>query len=214
MKSKIKIVLLDDHKVVSAGISSILKDHGSIEVLDSATSEEQLKSLLICHQPDILVVDYSFGKGKPTGLEVIERLMPSYPKVKFLMLTMHDQNKVVLQAIQLGVHGYMLKSETDFEIAKAIMNLSEKGCYFSPEILALATQGIRDFNKVTVSNREYEVLKTLYKGFTAKEAGELLFISPHTVETHRKNLINRFEAKNVTHLIYLALNHGILGIRD
>lgn len=215
---KIRINLVDDHQIVTDGLALILSEDEGIEVQDIAQSGSAALAQLANRTPDIVLLDYSLGKNgdkeSSNGLQVAQAIISKYPEVKIMMLTMHDTPEVIVPCITAGVHGYMLKSEKNADFGAAIRHLYEFGHYFSPEVAKDLAVSIRkhSMDSVTLSHREQEVLECLYKGSSTKEIAEELFISHHTVESHRKNLIHKFEAKNSVHLIYLALQKGYLRV--
>lgn len=213
---KITVNLVDDHQIVTDGLALILSGDEEIEIRDIAASGEMALAQLATQTPDVMLLDYSLGaSGKPdtcNGLKVAEAVLAKHPDVKIMMLTMHDTAEVIVPCITAGVHGYMLKSEKNSDITAAIKQLYTYGHYFSPEVAKDLAISLRSFNqdKVVLTSREQEVLESLYQGACTKEIAEALFISHHTVESHRKNLIQKFEARNSIHLIYLALQDGHL----
>jgi two-component system nitrate/nitrite response regulator NarL len=214
----ITVNLVDDHKVVTEGLSFILSNEMNIEVLDIAQSGAKALAQMAVRVPDVVFLDYSLceeGNTEiPNGLQIAKTILERHPSVKIMMLTMHNKPEVIVPCIALGVHGYMLKSEEDSDFAAAIHQLTRKGYYFSPSVAKDLALSIRKHNeqKIDLTEREQEVLESLYKGSSTKEIAEALFISHHTVDSHRKNLIHKFEAKNSIHLIYLALQKGFLKV--
>jgi two-component system nitrate/nitrite response regulator NarL len=212
----ITVNLLDDHKVVTEGLSFILGNEEGIEVLDIAQTGAKALAQMKVRTPDIVLLDYSISEDAETatGLQIAETILERHPSVKIMMLTMHNTPEVIVPCIALGVHGYMLKSEEDSDFAAAIHQLTRKGYYFSPSVAKDLALSIRKHNeqKIDLTEREQEVLECLYTGSSTKEIAETLFISHHTVDSHRKNLIHKFEAKNSIHLIYLALQKGFLRV--
>lgn len=214
----ITVNLVDDHKVVTEGLSFILGNEKGIEVLDVAQSGEKALAQMAVRVPDVVILDYSLSEDKSddtsNGLQIAETILERYPTVMVMMLTMHNKPEVIAPCISLGVHGYMLKSEEDSDFAAAIHQLIRKGYYFSPSVAKDLALSIKKHNeqKTNLSHREQEVLECLYTGSSTKEIAEALFISHHTVDSHRKNLIHKFEAKNSIHLIYLALQKGFLKV--
>lgn len=215
---KITVNLVDDHKIVTDGLKLILSGDEEIEVRDIAQSGAMAIAQLANQIPDVLLLDYSLSTaGEPNnynGLKVAEAILANHPTIKIMMLTMHDSAEVIVPCINAGVHGYMLKSEKNSDIAAAIKHLYQYGHYFSPEVARDLAISIRKYSqdKVLLTTREQEVLESLYKGSCTKEIANELFISHHTVESHRKNLIQKFEARNSVHLVYLALRTGHLRI--
>ena len=214
----ITVNLVDDHKVVTEGLSFILGNEKGIEVLDVAQSGAKALAQMAVRLPDVVILDYSLSEDKSddtsNGLQIAETILERYPTVMVMMLTMHNKPEVIAPCISLGVHGYMLKSEEDSDFAAAIHQLIRKGYYFSPSVAKDLALSIKKHNeeKTNLSHREQEVLECLYTGSSTKEIAEALFISHHTVDSHRKNLIHKFEAKNSIHLIYLALQKGFLKV--
>jgi DNA-binding NarL/FixJ family response regulator len=211
----ITVNLVDDHKVVTEGLSFILNGEADIEVMDIARSGSTALSQLNLRQPDVVIMDYSLdGDKEVNGLNVARKILDAYPSVKVMMLTMHNKPEIIGSCISDGVHGYMLKSEKDADFASAIRQLHIQGHYFSPSVAKYLALNLRkhDQENIHLTEREQEVLECLYKGASTKEIAEALFISHHTVDSHRKNLIQKFEAKNSVHLIYVALQKGFLKV--
>lgn len=211
----LKVNIVDDHPPLIDGLVSVLEDHEDIEILDTANTGEMMIARLIHRQPDVIILDYSLGQSdQMNGFETAKKIKELYPQIQILMLTMHDRAEIIVPCVEYGIEGYMLKSEPSFDIYSALKELKTKGNYFSPQIASHLVQNIRAMQaqKVELTDREMEVLESLFKGMPTKEIAEKLFISPNTVETHRKNLLSKFEAKNSLHLIYLALEKGILTI--
>jgi DNA-binding NarL/FixJ family response regulator len=212
----IKVNLVDDHKVVTDGLRLILSHHEDIEILDIASSGEQLLAQLVERQPDIITLDYNltdqYNSTALNGLETAKKVMALYPDVKILILSMHVSEDVIVPCVESGIHGYMLKSENDFDIYKAVKRLYEQGQYFSPEIATQLVASIRHFHEeiIHITEREQVVLENLFTGKSVREIGDKLYISSRTVETHRKHLFFKFKVKNTIQLIYKAVQLGIL----
>ncbi len=215
---KITVNLVDDHQIVTDGLALILSNDEAIEIMDVAQSGSIALAQLANRTPDVVLLDYSLRtEGNPddrNGLQIAEVILEKHPQVKIMMLTMHNKSEYIVPCIAAGVHGYMLKSEKNADFGAAIRHLYEFGHYFSPEVAKDLALNISKHSKgsIALSHREQEVLDALYKGASTKEIGDGLYISHHTVESHRKNLIHKFEAKNSVHLIYLALQKGYLSV--
>jgi len=213
----IKTILADDHKVVLDGLNAVLEDEPDIKIIGSAQNSSELRTLLDQAVPEVLVLDYSFrDQNDVDGYEIAQEVLGNYPHLKVLMLTMHNSADKIVKCVEAGVHGYMLKSEPNFDIAKAIREIHSQGHYFSPEISLHLAANLHRFkqNRIELTKREKEVLEALFKGNSTAEIADLLFISTNTVETHRKNLMSKFEARNAVHLVYLAQLKGFLRLND
>lgn len=215
---RLKVNIVDDHLLITDGLQVILGNHELIEISNVAHTGEIALAQLENTRSDIVLMDYSLSANDSldtlNGLQTAERILSSFPDIKILMLTMHDAASVIVPCITMGVHGYMLKSERNMDVASAIIHLEDYGYYFSPSIAKDLAVNIRNHrqNTINVSTREQEVLEALFKGAGSKEIAYELGISIHTVESYRKNLIYKFQAKNSIHLIYLALQKGFLNV--
>jgi DNA-binding NarL/FixJ family response regulator len=211
---KISVSIVDDHQIVTDGLALILSDQEDIDITDIAHSGKQALAQLSVKRPDIILLDYNLGdENEMSGLAVAEEVIKKYPEVRVMMLTMHSKSEKIVPCINAGVHGYMLKSEKNADIGSAIRQLYRYGHYFSPEVAKDLAVSLRQRDDdINLSDRELEVLERIYKGLSTKEIADQLCISNHTVESHRKNLINKFDANNSIHLIYLALQRGILKV--
>jgi len=214
----ITVNLVDDHRVVTEGLSFILGSEEGVQVQDIAHSGAKALAQLKVRTPDVVLLDYSLSEDNSdesaNGLQIAETILKRHATVKIMMLTMHNTSEVIVPCIALGVHGYMLKSEEDADFSAAIHHLVRKGYYFSPSVAKDLALSIRKHNeqKIDLTDREQEVLEALFTGSSTKEIAEALFVSHHTIDSHRKNLINKFEARNSVHLIYLALQKGYLSV--
>lgn len=211
---KIKTYLVDDHQIVLDGLSSVLEDDQDIEVIGTARNGEGIRGLLLNEQPHVLVVDYNLSDDLDgeTGYDVATEVLEKYPDVLILFLTMHNSLHVIRPCVEAGAHGYMLKSERGFDIASAIKELWKTGHYFSPDVRKSLTESTKETAVETITEREREIIQALFEGMSTKEMAEKFFISSHTVETHRRNLMGKLEAKNRQHLVYLAIKNGIIAI--
>jgi DNA-binding NarL/FixJ family response regulator len=215
---KIKVNLVDDHKVVTDGLRLILSHHEDIQILDIASSGEQLLSQLVKRQPDIIVLDYSLtdqnNSSAMNGFDTSKKVMALYSDIKILILSMHGSKEIIVPCVEYGIHGYMLKSENDFDIYQAIKRLYLQGQYFSPEIANQLVSTMRQYHQefIHITDREKIVLEYIFTGMSAIEIGDKLCISARTVNTHRNHLFEKFEVNNTVHLIYKALQKGTLKI--
>ncbi len=220
MKNKIiSVNLVDNQTVVIVGLKSLLSATEWINILDIAHCGEQLLRQLEERQPDMIIMDFCLSDDDDVsmnGLEAAKIVLSKYPKIKILMFTMHSTINDIVPCLECGIQGYMLKSEKNFEISYAISELFEKGHYLSPEIPPKLVADLKEIRKTKIglSKRELEILTTIFRGNSAKEAGNILCLSPRTVETHRKNLMDKFNARNTVHMIYIALQMGILKVNS
>lgn len=204
MSDEIKVAILDDHKLFREGISSILSNYDDIEVVGEASSGENLYLLLGEVQPNILLIDISLAGEN--GLDLIKDLREKYPKIKAIVLTMHEEGQYVVKAVRSGAYGYLLKNTDESELHQAIKNVFFGKKYFNKEIseLMIGNMALEGESEKKLSNRESEVLILVSQGKTTKEIANELCVSTRTVETHRMNLLKKLKVQNTAELIRKA----------
>jgi DNA-binding NarL/FixJ family response regulator len=166
------------------------------------------------HNPELVLLDISLP-GQ-TGLSVASRLLEEMPDIKILILSMHDHARYVVEAVKVGVHGYLLKDAGAEELRKAVAAIQRGTQYFSPGVISHLGAAVRqqpgeafaDVNRLT--KRERQVLVNIARGRTNKETARDLGISTRTVETHRESLMRKVDIKTVAGLTRLALEAGLL----
>lgn len=209
----IRVVIVDDHHMFLEGISSLLSDHESIKIVERADSGiDALKKLSQNSEVDLLITDLSMPDLD--GFELCAKIKSAYPDIKVLMLSMHSDSASIKKAIKAGANGYILKNTGHNELIKAITTLYDGENYFSgpvkdklvADIAGNETQDLHE--EVKLTKREVEVLKLIAMEYTSQMISEELFISFHTVESHRKNLMKKLSTNNLGGLIKYALKKG------
>ena len=207
---RVKVVLVDDHRIVLDGLVSLLESDPDFVILAALGSGEQVLEFLQQDQPDILVTDYSLPGI--SGLELARTVKRDFPKIKIVALSMHDEAHLVRGILKEGVDGYLLKNIQQFELKNALKQIMLGMPYVSPEITKLL---MNDLNHPTEENalltdREKDILRLISKEFSNKQIAEKLFISERTVETHRKNIFRKTNTTSLVGLIKFAFaNHLI-----
>jgi two-component system response regulator DegU len=205
----IQLFIADDHRMFAEGLESVLSQSEELNVLGIAHSGIHLIALMQTKLPDIVLLDISMPELD--GHRTAELILQKFPAVKILMLTMHHSEDHIMPLVKLGVHGYILKNSGKAEVLRAIRTVINTGNYFSPEISAKIAAYKRSAPApVKISHREKEILQLVFEGLSTNMISEKLFISPRTVETHRKNLLSKTGASNTAQLIHFALEHNLL----
>lgn len=208
--NNISLYITDDHRVFAEGLESILSHEEGLNILGLAQSGKQLLQLL-AHQPaDLVLLDVSMPEMD--GYETARLVLQRYPRVKVVMLTMHNTEEHILPLVKLGVHGYVLKNSGKAEVLKAIKQAIQTGGYFSESIshtLAGARRREQE-NTNLLTHRELEILQLVFEGLSTAKISERLFISPRTVETHRKNILSKTGAANTAQMIHYALTNRLI----
>jgi len=187
-----RIVLADDHAMLREGIKSIINEAEDLQVVGEAADGLALLQLLKTTSTDMVVLDVSMPKLR--GIEAAREIKRQYPDIKILFLSMYKKREYLRLAVAAGAEGYLLKEDTGFELITAIDTIRHGRTYLSsfilkeaPEDLIGICRGDHRFPGDILTSREREVLKLVGEGKTSKEIARMLFISPNTVNNHRKN---------------------------
>jgi DNA-binding NarL/FixJ family response regulator len=207
----IKLILADDHTLIREGFKSLLGKNEIFEIAGEAGDANELKELLSTLTPDIILVDITMPGL--SGLEVMGQLKQENPYLKFIILTMHEEREYVLNAIRNGASGYLLKNVERMELENAIKTVYEGGKYFSPSIVNILAESVKEPDspaQAETTPREKEVLQLVAGGLSTKQIADKLEISIRTVESHRINMLKKFKVSNTAELIKKAMDLHII----
>lgn len=216
MPERVRIAITDDHQMFIEGMLALLAEESWIETVGTAANGKELLVLLQQKQVDVVLMDVHMPEMD--GLEATKTLVKDYPQTKVLMLTMAGDPKLITQLVTAGAHGYILKNTNKSELLEAIRKLANGDTYYSPEVAQTLIDSMRrpkpkpaaNTGAVALTKREKEVLRLIALEFTTLEIAEKLFISENTVETHRKNLLSKLQARNSAGLVRYALESGLM----
>lgn len=205
----IRIVLVDDHQIILDGLSMLLDQDPSFDVMASFSHPEKALAFLAVQEPDVLLTDYSLPDFN--GLELIKKAKVIHPAMKAALLSMHDEPAIVREAIKLGVNGYLLKNIQQIELKEAIRKIYGGLIYVSAEITTqLIQQSNTHQNESALTERELEVLKLITKENSNKQIAEKMHISERTVETHRKNIFRKTSTTSLVGLVKYAFANNLI----
>jgi DNA-binding NarL/FixJ family response regulator len=209
----LRVLLVDDHPLVRAGIRRVLETHPGLTVVGEATDGADALRLIESLHPEIVVLDLAMPDVD--GLEVLDRLRRRSKTLRILVLTMHAQPEYVRRAIEAGADGYLLQESAVQELLIAIDTVREGRPYYSPGVeaeLARATETAsgESMAGARLTGREREVLRGIARGLSTKEIAALLSISARTVETHRANLMRKLDIKSIARLTQYAIRAGLV----
>lgn len=211
----IRLLLADDHPLITTGISSLLADVEDIQIAAVCQNGQEALDTLRTIDIDVLLLDIDMPVMN--GLECAKQALVEYPFLKIAMLSMHDERAMIEEFIALGVKGYFLKTVAKEDLVAGLRKIASGGEFFPAEVVrallkkqpapSTATQSPL---LATLSPREVEVLKLIAHGKSNKEAAADLFLSPRTVDTHRTNLMRKLEVHNVAGLVRFAFLNGLM----
>jgi two-component system, NarL family, response regulator NreC len=204
-----RVLLVDDHAVVRAGLRLVLDRAGDMEVVGEAGSEERAVELARAHRPEVILLDVLLpGKG---GIAAIPDLLEVSPGSHILMLSSSAAEGTVRQALDAGAQGYSIKRASDADVLTAIRTVAGGTSYVHPELGAGLAQADRPFRHGPLSPRELDVLRLVALGHTNKEISATLFISTRTTEMHRASIMRKLELDTRAQLVNYALANGLIG---
>lgn len=210
----IKVIIVDDHQIFVDGVKVLLQEMDAIEVIGQANDGIDLLMLLQKESPDVILMDVNMPNMN--GVEATKKVVSKYPDIKILMLTMHDNALYIEKLIKAGAHGYILKNTGKTELYKAIQTVMNGQPFYSAAVTQRIMEGLQKKKKVAqdvmhvqLTDREKQVIVLIAQEFTTNEIAEKLFISHHTVESHRKNLISKLQVRGTSGLVKYAIQSGL-----
>ena len=211
----IKVLLVDDHHLFAEGMKSMFNSDDGIEIVSHTQNGNQVASLLETTEVDVILMDIDMPIID--GIETMELIKSKGFDHPILMLTMHQSIKNVKDALEKGAQGYILKDASKPELMDAIQNTSQRKNYFHPKINDQVFDYFRNKGKSSsdlneLSEREKEIIKCLAEGMNSKAIASALFISEHTVKTHRRNIMHKMNVNTSAALISLAIKKGIIEV--
>ena len=205
----IKVIIADDHEIILDGLISLIKPEADIEVVGQATNGNQVKPLLTQHSVDLAILDIEMPELD--GIDLTRHIRNHHPSVKVLILSMHSELRFIKKCIEAGSNGYILKNKGKEELVTAIREIAKGNDYFGEEVnktLISSHRTQKTFNEIRLTKREKEVLYLIANGSTTPIISKELRIGHSTVETHRRNLIDKTGAGNTKGLVKYGVENG------
>jgi two-component system nitrate/nitrite response regulator NarL len=217
--NKIRLLIIDDHTIVREGLRSCLSEREHLEVIGEGGNGEEALVLAEKHSPDVIVMDINMPKLN--GLEATRLLSKKFPKIKILILTVHDKKQYVLEILRSGAKGYLLKDAGAEQLVQAIESVHANQGFFSPPIAKLILDHHIHSDKnqeqsftPNLSIREREIIGLITKELKNKEIADRLGISVRTVETYRERIMRKLDIHTTVGLIKYAISTGIINLES
>ena len=218
--NNIKIILVDDHKIVRDGLKILLMNLSDIKVIGEVSNANELFILLQKSKPDILLMDISLPKM--SGIAITERISQEYPNIKVIMLTANENDEMVFNSFKAGALGYLPKDIEHEELVEAIQTVSKGEEYLAKSLSGIIMQnyfkraksGSNRLLKTEkeLTKRELEVVKLFSDSLSYKEIADQLNISIRTIESHKKSILEKLELNTIIDIVKYAIKHGIINI--
>jgi two-component system, NarL family, response regulator NreC len=208
----IRVVLVDDHAILRAGLRRVLDAEPDIEVVGEAESADRAVFEALSARPDVVVMDLVMP-GK-SGIEGMPAVLQAVPEAKVLVLSMQDDPRYVREAFEVGAAGYVLKEAADTEVVGAVRAVASGDRYVHPtlgaRLVAAEAEERKRAEADPLSEREREVLRLLALGHTNQEIAKMLYISVRTAETHRAHIMQKLRLSSRAELVRHALENGLI----
>ena len=211
----IRVLLVDDHKVLRDGLRALLEGEKDMIVVGEAGTEQDAIREAESIQPDVVIMDLGLPGG--SGLDAIRVIKQTQPKTRIVVLSMHSRREIVLKALQAGSDGYVPKSSAHTSLLEAIRTVHAGERFLHPKAASVLIEELTDSRNDAelleiLSDRERDVLKLTAMGYTSREIGDQLALSPKTVDTYRQRVMDKLNLQHRAALVQFALRAGLLRV--
>ncbi|HEX2684330.1 MAG TPA: response regulator transcription factor [Ferruginibacter sp.] len=209
--ARIKLLIADDHKILLDGIVSLLQTEKNFEVAGTAANGHEVMELVNKNDYDVCLLDINMPGLD--GMEAAKLIKATRPGVKIIMLTTYNDREIISELIHIGVSGYLLKNSDKLELVEAINKVMSGRYYFSAEVEEIIMQSVvekKNTETIILTDREIEIVKLLGAAYTNEKIAAELHISYRTVETHRKNIMQKTKSHNLAGLLKHAYSQGLI----
>jgi DNA-binding NarL/FixJ family response regulator len=204
----IKVYIIDDHQMIIEGIYSLLQRESDIEWMGGCKLPADLMNFLAHFQPDVLLMDINLPQQ--SGLELCSEVKAKYPGINIIGISTTNDASIIRRMQENGASGYLLKDASQQEIVTAIHEVNKGRDYVSFSVAESLKKNPGNEPLARLTKREKEILKLIAEGLTNQEIATVLFLNVNTVDTHRKNMLTKFGAKNTAALIMIAVNNHLI----
>jgi len=205
---KLRIIVVDDHTVMRAGVVALLASEPSIEIVGEAENGRDALALVERHEPDLALIDLRMPVLD--GVETTTRIVASHPRTRVLILTTYDTDAEIERGVEAGAIGYLLKDTSRDQLVDAIHAASRGETVLAPRVAEKLVARMRQPTQVPLTARESDVLSAVADGLTNAEIGRRLVIAEATVKTHLLRLFAKLDVNDRTHAVVVALERGLL----
>ena len=213
----IRVLIADDHKIIRDGLKTLIEKESGMEVIAEAENGREAVSLALKLHPKVVIMDVSMPDMN--GIEATRKIMEETPGVRVIALSMHTDRRFILDILEAGACGYVLKDRAFEELATAIRQVARGNTYICSRMAGVVVKGYLDKTPGSshaassiLSPREHVVLQLLAKGMKAKEIAVRLNVSVKTVETYRRNLMGKLKLRSIAELTKYAVREGLVSI--
>jgi len=207
-----KVMIADDHGIVRSGITLLLERQPDIDVIGEAGDGAEALQFAVEHKPDVAILDISMPKL--TGLQAAREIKQQAPNVNVLLLSMHDDERYLYEALRVGAGGYVLKRAADQDLVRAVRAVNDGEPFLTDDaqrsLVKAWMESGEEPRRDKLTDRELEVVKLIAEAHTNKQIAEILGLSEKTVESHRSNILNKLGMSDRVELVRYAVRRGLI----
>jgi DNA-binding NarL/FixJ family response regulator len=209
----VRVLIADDHGIVRSGLRLLLERQPDIEVIAEAADGAEAREIAVRERPDLAILDVRMPKL--TGLQVTRELKKQAPEVSVLILSMHDDERYLFEALKAGASGYVLKTQADADLMEAIRAVERGEPFLTPAaqqalIKDVLERGRQSGDEEELTPREEEIVKLVAEAHTTRQIAEILHLSEKTVENHRGNAMRKLGMRDRVELVRYAIRRGLI----
>jgi DNA-binding NarL/FixJ family response regulator len=209
----VRVLIADDHGIVRSGLRLLLERQPDIEVIGEAADGAEAREIAVRERPDLAILDVRMPKL--TGLQVTRELKKQVPEVSVLILSMHDDERYLFEALKAGASGYVLKTQADADLMEAIRAVERGEPFLTPAaqqalIKDVLERGRESDDEEDLTPREEEIVKLVAEAHTTRQIAEILHLSEKTVENHRGNAMRKLGMRDRVELVRYAIRRGLI----
>ncbi len=208
-----RLLLVDDHKLFREGLKSLLASNPEVEIVGEAANGRDAVQLCSEKKTDVVIMDIAMPELN--GIEATRQILMKNKDIKIIVLSMHSSRRFIVEMLKAGVSGYLLKDCAFQELNMALTTILKNKIYISPEIGNIVAESLAHSSEIensmqVLTRRETEILQLLAEGRRAKEIAGMLNISVKTVQTHRRNIMDKLDIRNIAQLTKYAIDKGLI----
>jgi DNA-binding NarL/FixJ family response regulator len=209
MTEMLRVLIVDDHSAIRAGVRSVLESAGDMTVVGEAASADAVLPLVERRRPNVITMDINLGNGD-SGMDAIRDVLAVHPDIGIMIFTAFGERQMLTEGLDSGARGFLVKDASPDEIVRAVRAIAAGGAYVDPSLSAELVRGRGSERLVGLSDREREILGLLAEGVPSGDIAKRLFLSTETIRTHVRNAMRKLDADTRTQAVAMAIRERLI----